>query len=159
MSENARPVIRRWRRSLWWDKLSVCCFFFQAEDGIRDKLVTGVQTCALPILRTISGAPLAKVMANPDGALEWTMRFVSIAFWLGVAFAAVRALNELVFLVFRKRKGYEAPGLMRDLFSLVLYVTSLAVILKVHFESLSFGALLSGSALLGIILGLALQDT
>src|SRR5205823_11808380 len=24
--------------------------FFQAEDGIRDKLVTGVQTCALPIL-------------------------------------------------------------------------------------------------------------
>src|SRR2546425_9005051 len=28
-------------------------FFFQAEDGIRDKLVTGVQTCALPILETL----------------------------------------------------------------------------------------------------------
>src|SRR5699024_12374771 len=26
------------------------CFFFQAEDGIRDRNVTGVQTCALPIL-------------------------------------------------------------------------------------------------------------
>ena len=26
-----------------------CIFFFQAEDGIRDRLVTGVQTCALPI--------------------------------------------------------------------------------------------------------------
>src|SRR5205823_10883344 len=26
-----------------------CFFFFQAEDGIRGKLVTGVQTCALPI--------------------------------------------------------------------------------------------------------------
>src|SRR5689334_23557654 len=25
------------------------CFFFQAEDGIRDGTVTGVQTCALPI--------------------------------------------------------------------------------------------------------------
>ena len=25
------------------------CFFFQAEDGIRDIGVTGVQTCALPI--------------------------------------------------------------------------------------------------------------
>ena len=24
-------------------------FFFQAEDGIRDRVVTGVQTCALPI--------------------------------------------------------------------------------------------------------------
>src|SRR2546430_17596890 len=27
----------------------MCCFFFQAEDGIRDLTVTGVQTCALPI--------------------------------------------------------------------------------------------------------------
>src|SRR5216684_9218389 len=26
-----------------------CCFFFQAEDGIRDVAVTGVKTCALPI--------------------------------------------------------------------------------------------------------------
>src|SRR5256885_10498143 len=34
--------------------MSCCCrcvfFFFQAEDGIRDYKVTGVQTCALPIL-------------------------------------------------------------------------------------------------------------
>ena len=32
---------------------SICFFFFffQAEDGIRDRLVTGVQTCALPILQ------------------------------------------------------------------------------------------------------------
>src|SRR2546430_13239945 len=28
---------------------SCCIFFFQAEDGIRDLTVTGVQTCALPI--------------------------------------------------------------------------------------------------------------
>src|SRR5437868_8215449 len=28
-----------------------CIFFFQAEDGIRDRNVTGVQTCALPICR------------------------------------------------------------------------------------------------------------
>src|SRR2546430_10027871 len=35
-------------------------FFFQAEDGIRDLTVTGVQTCALPIsLRISRGAPCA----------------------------------------------------------------------------------------------------
>src|SRR5438552_11142572 len=28
-------------------------FFFQAEDGIRDDLVTGVQTCALPICHVV----------------------------------------------------------------------------------------------------------
>src|SRR5262249_59653851 len=36
------------RRDGGFDELTV--FFFQAEDGIRDWSVTGVQTCALPIL-------------------------------------------------------------------------------------------------------------
>src|SRR5437762_5658913 len=38
-------------------------FFFQAEDGIRDTSVTGVQTCALPILATHS--PFSK---SPQGS-------------------------------------------------------------------------------------------
>ena len=33
----------------WGGGWGVGVFFFQAEDGIRDDLVTGVQTCALPI--------------------------------------------------------------------------------------------------------------
>src|SRR5256886_5732652 len=46
-------------------------FFFQAEDGIRDLTVTGVQTCALPIFRNrrklrvfLSGKPL--IVARTD---------------------------------------------------------------------------------------------
>src|SRR5260221_8394243 len=51
----ARP--RRWR-TRWRNigecggavgRTRLCHFFFQAEDGIRDHCVTGVQTCALPI--------------------------------------------------------------------------------------------------------------
>src|SRR5205823_11410438 len=36
-------------------------FFFQAEDGIRDKLVTGVQTCALPISSCTTAADSRRV--------------------------------------------------------------------------------------------------
>src|SRR2546429_4993495 len=40
--------------------IGVVFFFFQAEDGIRDVAVTGVQTCALPIwLITVIGCVLA----------------------------------------------------------------------------------------------------
>src|SRR5687767_8076788 len=48
-------------------EISACffVFFFQAEDGIRDKLVTGVQTCALPIW-TIA-QELEWVRENPKG--------------------------------------------------------------------------------------------
>src|SRR6516165_7314699 len=42
-------------------------FFFQAEDGIRDLTVTGVQTCALPI--STPGAPRRTWLADGDDAL------------------------------------------------------------------------------------------
>ena len=103
-----------------------------------------------------AGANEQQRMAHAANA--WAATLVQIAFWMSLALVAVRALNELAFFLFRKRKGYEAPSLMRDLFSLVLYMTAFAVILKYTLD-LSFAALLPGSALLGIVLGLALQDT
>src|SRR2546428_2568610 len=36
-------------------------FFFQAEDGIRDLIVTGVQTCALPIYAVLGAAGLGDI--------------------------------------------------------------------------------------------------
>src|SRR2546430_13536515 len=44
------------------------CFFFQAEDGIRDLTVTGVQTCALPILGIPSSRMRATGSDRPSGA-------------------------------------------------------------------------------------------
>src|SRR5260370_29159858 len=38
-----------WSLKPFCSYVSSCFFFFQAEDGIRDSSVTGVQTCALPI--------------------------------------------------------------------------------------------------------------
>src|SRR5260370_12744954 len=48
-------------------------FFFQAEDGIRDSSVTGVQTCALPISGVSSGrnasAPKNAANTSPRKAI------------------------------------------------------------------------------------------
>src|SRR2546429_5280554 len=55
-------------------------FFFQAEDGIRDVAVTGVQTCALPISFILAGAVNTAIVGSngvlnrvsEDGVLsEW----------------------------------------------------------------------------------------
>src|SRR5256885_8770200 len=45
-----------------------CFFFFQAEDGIRDYKVTGVQTCALPIYLRICSAVARCGAATRGGA-------------------------------------------------------------------------------------------
>src|SRR5438128_4728621 len=41
-------------------------FFFQAEDGIRDATVTGVQTCALPICEGFLTKELTRSIRNPS---------------------------------------------------------------------------------------------
>src|SRR5207249_5400447 len=50
--------------------------FFQAEDGIRDRNVTGVQTCALPILERIITLPITELFTGKphffsDNAFHW----------------------------------------------------------------------------------------
>src|SRR5687768_18298561 len=44
-------------------------FFFQAEDGIRDVAVTGVQTCALPISVTFAAPKIAHVFPPASEAV------------------------------------------------------------------------------------------
>src|SRR5258708_8629267 len=50
-------------------------FFFQAEDGIRDDLVTGVQTCALPIFDALASC------ADQVVAAEVPEPFLAIGQW------------------------------------------------------------------------------
>src|SRR2546425_204026 len=64
-----------------------CFFFFQAEDGIRDKLVTGVQTCALPISRCL--APDLIGMGSSGKAPAGSYRFVDHARYLDAWFDAL----------------------------------------------------------------------
>src|SRR6266536_6439767 len=59
-------------------------FFFQAEDGIRDPLVTGVQTCALPILPTLMGydadSPLAEGEVGKCGVAVSSLADMEVLF-------------------------------------------------------------------------------
>src|SRR5256885_5649838 len=60
-------------------------FFFQAEDGIRDYKVTGVQTCALPILAAAlvldgtRGGTDAQVLAGIDWCVEQKVDVISMS--------------------------------------------------------------------------------
>src|SRR5437773_177196 len=61
-------------------------FFFQAEDGIRDRDVTGVQTCALPISVNYTNAATIigddfKDTEDLDGVFSGMVKFTEPAFW------------------------------------------------------------------------------
>src|SRR2546427_3331883 len=63
-----RSVIYDYLRHLRRVFVVLFFFFFQAEDGIRDLTVTGVQTCALPI--SIGGISLAMLLAATTVAAQ-----------------------------------------------------------------------------------------
>lgn len=77
-----------------------------------------------------------------------------------LAYLAVRALNSLIFdLVFRFRRGYEAPTLVRNIFSIIAFTALFFLTFTLLFPQVNLGALFTTSAIFGVILGLALQDT
>src|SRR3712207_8326798 len=74
-------------------------FFFQAEDGIRDIGVTGVQTCALPILRDLQGvkpgdfvAAQGRFLPLPEAARPGGYDFARDAYFNGIG--AVGSLSR-----------------------------------------------------------------
>jgi small-conductance mechanosensitive channel/CRP-like cAMP-binding protein len=83
------------------------------------------------------------------------------AFALAVAalLIAVRLFNWFAYdFLFRLRRGFEAPALLREITALVVFLFGAALILKA-FLSVKLTAFLATSALITAVIGLALQDT
>src|SRR5256884_3194767 len=88
--------------------LRVDLFFFQAEDGIRDVAVTGVQTCALPILALqmldvrIKGWRIPGFTAHPQVNFR---TYVRVAGEPGVCFIRQLVPSRLIAAIGRLRYG------------------------------------------------------
>src|SRR5882724_2680762 len=77
-----------------------------------------------------------------------------------VAYLFVRALNSLIFgLTFRLRNGFEAPTLVRNVFTIIAFTIFFLIAFNSYFPDVNLGALFTTSAIFGVIFGLALQDT
>src|SRR5438876_5817034 len=74
-------------RFIWATCLFFFFFFFQAEDGIRDGRVTGVQTCALPISWQASGTHVAR---SDDGGHTFVQTPISNLFGSDVGDVDIR---------------------------------------------------------------------
>lgn len=97
---------------------------------------------------------------NAQPSQDHILIITKIVLWMLLAIVVVRALNELIFgLGFKARRGYEAPSLVRNIFSIVAYIIGFVVIFKWFYPAVDIGALFTTSAIFGVIIGLALQET
>ncbi|HVE70801.1 MAG TPA: mechanosensitive ion channel family protein [Thermoanaerobaculia bacterium] len=98
------------------------------------------------VLRDINFEP-----ATVDKVLEllWTVSLI---------FAAIRALDYLVFDLVSRRRNVRAPVLLREIVSIVLFAVFTAWAISTIFET-KVTAFLAGTTVVAAVLGLALQDT
>ena len=88
-----------------------------------------------------------------------TISVLRLVLFAILAYLVVRALNSLVFGIVQFRRGFEAPTLVRNVFSMIAFTAIFFLIFTLIFPDANLGALFTTSAIFGVILGLALQDT
>jgi len=93
---------------------------------------------------------------SPETVVQ-VLKLILVGF---LGYLLVKALNFLFFdLIFRFRQGFDAPTLVRNVFSIIAFTILFLIALKSFFPALDLGTLFTTSAIFGVIFGLALQDT
>ncbi|HUK66569.1 MAG TPA: mechanosensitive ion channel family protein [Anaeromyxobacteraceae bacterium] len=147
-------VIARYATSAFGLALLVAALILRSisrEQAYRRDL-KGVQVYLLLFLGTAALRALA-----PD---RWRRvdKALFVAGLVLFAFAVIRGAEATYSHVQRRRTGVEVPRILRDLFDGILFVVAALIILQATL-SIDLSAVLASSAVLSIVLGLALQET
>jgi len=83
-----------------------------------------------------------------------------IVLWMALVIAIVRFLGMLIFATTMRKSGqHEIASLVRTVLSIIIYIVAFFMIFQSQYPSVQLAPLFTGSAIIGIVVGLALQDT
>ncbi|HYV12816.1 MAG TPA: mechanosensitive ion channel family protein [Pyrinomonadaceae bacterium] len=97
--------------------------------------------------------------ASPSPSADTIVKVVKLFFVGIIGYLFVRALNSLFFGLAYQLKRIDAPTLIRNIFTIVAFTILFLIAFTFLFPGVNLGALFTTSAIFGVILGLALQDT
>jgi small-conductance mechanosensitive channel len=91
--------------------------------------------------------------------LETFLKIIKIILWMVLVIAIVRILSNIVTnTILRNTGSYEITTLLRNVFSIVVYVIAFTMLVKSQFDT-DLTTFFAGSTIIAVVLGLALQDT
>ena len=94
--------------------------------------------------------------------LDNFFRIVKIIFWLVLVVTFLKFINAIIFgTVLRKASSYEFSGLLRNVVTIIICLVAFFIILQSQYPSAyeKLTPIFTGSAIIGVVIGLALQDT
>src|SRR4029078_1530043 len=97
--------------------------------------------------------------SSPSPSADTIVKAMKLFLVAIVGYFFVRALNSLFFGLAFWLKRIDAPTLIRNIFTIIVFTILFLIAFTFVFPDVNLGALFTTSAIFGVILGLALQDT
>ena len=117
---------------------------------IPESIVIEEETQAIP-------TPLSELSIS---ILTNVFRLLKIILWFILVIAIIRFFNALIFnRALRNSNSYELTNLIRNVVMILLYIIAFFVIFQSQYPNVQLAPLFTGSTIVGIVVGFALQDT
>jgi len=106
------------------------------------------------------GAAASQMSETSISLLVNFFHLIKIILWMAIVIIAVRFINFLVFHVaLRNSTQNEISSLIRTILSIIVCIVAFFIIFQSQYPTVQLAPLFTGSTILGIVVGLALQDT
>lgn len=87
------------------------------------------------------------------------IKIIKVLLWMALTVSVVRYLDFIVFRAVFAKAESEVSSLLRNVISIIVYIVAFFIIFQSQFPDIPLAPLFTGSTILGIVVGLALQDT
>jgi len=92
--------------------------------------------------------------------VDTSLRILKIILWMAIVITIVRFVAYVILrAATRGSAETEVSSLLKTVFSIIIYIVSFFIIFQTQYPDVSLAPLFTGSTILGIVVGLALQDT
>ncbi|MBK7393506.1 MAG: mechanosensitive ion channel family protein [Chloracidobacterium sp.] len=106
------------------------------------------------------GAAPSMMTETTIGLIVNVLHIVKILLWMALVISIVRFIGYLVVkTAYRNAAQGEISSLIKTILSIIIYIVSFFIIFQSQFPGVQLAPLFTGSTIIGIVVGLALQDT
>jgi small-conductance mechanosensitive channel len=112
------------------------------------------------VVSTASGEPADRMAATSAQIIFYLLTALKIVLWMALVVGIVRYFRLLLTrTLYRNSAPGEISSIVKTILSVVVYIVSFFIIFQSFFPGIQLAPLFTGSTIIGIVVGLALQDT
>ena len=136
------PMAEEWLRSYLKDNHALSV---DAESGL---------------ITTATGEPADRITVTTTQVIFYLLSILKIVLWMALVVGVVRYFRQIITrTVYRNSSPGEISSIIKTILSVVIYIVSFFIIFQSFFPNIQLAPLFTGSTIIGIVVGLALQDT